>query len=204
MLDFLTTGVIIALAGNVLLLLVVLGLARELGVMLARSGPTFAKPTQQGPELGERLEPLVLSTVGGDECTIGASKRSMHLLLFTSPTCPACEALVPAVKAFATSYGDAIRVIVLVSIYDATKCDQWIQRLAGSGAKIAVAPEVHRRMGISLTPYAVLLGRDNEVRTRGIVNTLEQLESLIAMEVFTDQRLPVGDSGMSAYEPISN
>ncbi len=187
---FWTLGVIASLIGNIVLLLLVLGLARELGLVLTRMGPTRALPTMQGLELGTKMEPLALISVDGEQRRVAPSKSTMNLLLFTSPTCPVCEELLPALEVFSKSYRGLINVSVISKVRDSEKDREWSRRLSAAQILVAEGPEFHQRMQISSYPHAMVLDSGNVVVARGLVNSLEQLESLISIDIFMDRLQP--------------
>jgi glutaredoxin len=85
------------------------------------------------------------------------------LLAFTSPTCEICAKLKPALLRIGGAY-DEIDV-----------------RLVDHGDE----PDLFTRFRVRSTPYLVAVDRDGIVRSRGIANTLDQVEEMLA-EVLAD------------------
>jgi hypothetical protein len=81
------------------------------------------------------------------------------LLVFTSPTCPVCKQIVPGLRAVASDHG--------LTVVHAREED-------------AQGRALHDAFEVPGTPYAVFVGADGQVRAKGAVNTLEQLEGLVA------------------------
>jgi Methylamine utilisation protein MauE len=81
------------------------------------------------------------------------------LVAFTSAGCPVCHQIVPGL-------GVLERDPALAVVHAAYE--------------EAGGPELHAAFDVPGTPYAVYLDRDGVIRAKGTVNTLEQLESLVA------------------------
>lgn len=200
---FWTLGIVISLMSTALLMLAVLGLARELGILLVRVGPTRALPTHEGIDIGARVGPFVVYDLDGKERTISPSKSMMNLLLFTSPTCPICEGLLSPVRSFAASYAGLLNVTILSNAEPNDIDRQWSERLGAAGIVLASAPQIHQQMGVLGTPFAMLLDADNVVTARGAVNSMEHLESLISMRIFTDHRQKDGGWPVDAGDGVA-
>lgn len=184
MATFWSVGIVAALLGELLLLAAVLGLARELGIVLSRAGPTRARPTTHGLDIGMAVEPFTVEDVYGQHRVIGADKHPVsQLLIFMSPRCPSCRTLIAPTKVFAKAYRGNIQVTIIVRPGEPETAFQWAEQLKPVQVTVMESDDLHEKMYIEMTPYAILLDRDNSVTARGIVNTLEQLESLVAVAV---------------------
>ncbi len=80
------------------------------------------------------------------------------LLAFTSPTCELCERLKPALARLARSYDD-------IELHLIDHDDR---------------PEVFSRFRVRSTPYLVAVDTDGLVRSRGVANSLDQVEEMLA------------------------
>jgi hypothetical protein len=145
---WLVIGLVAALAGLAVLAAAVLALARELGELRLAIAPQAALSLEhEGPELGSR---------------VGAIERferraPLSLAVFSSPDCPLCQALEPAVRLVAADPELAVEV------FDEERdADLWSS------------------LAIPGSPYGVALGPDGEVLAKGTFNTLMQLEGLLA------------------------
>jgi len=187
---FWSIGVVFSIVSCVLLLLAVLGLARQLGVLLARTAPTRAQPTVEGPDIGSLIEPVVLPGYAGSTIPITPTKGLKQLLVFTDPSCSTCKDLMPAVRAFAAAYRDDIRVTILSRSEENERDLLLAADLAPVGIGVASATDLHQRLQVLGVPYAILLDTDNKVLAKGTVNTLEQMESLLSIEAYIDKHLP--------------
>jgi thiol-disulfide isomerase/thioredoxin len=145
---WLAVGLIAALAGFAGLAVAVFALARELGELRLAVAPQAALSLEhEGPELGSR--------VGVVEHFEGSAPLSVAI--FSSPGCPLCQALEPAVRLVAAD--PAIELEVFDEERDA---DVWSS------------------LSIPGSPYGVALGPSGEVLAKGTFNTLVQLEGLLA------------------------
>lgn len=81
------------------------------------------------------------------------------LVAFTSAGCPVCHQIVPGLRVLER---DPALAVVHAAYEDPG------------------GPELHAGFDVPGTPYAVYLGADGVIRAKGTVNTLEQLESLVA------------------------
>jgi hypothetical protein len=94
------------------------------------------------------------------------------LVVFTSAGCPVCHQIVPGLRVLERDPALA----VVHAAYE------------GPGG-----PELHAAFDVPGTPYAVYLDASGVVRAKGTVNTLEQLESLVAAGGTRARDAAVGD-----------
>lgn len=137
----------------IVLAVIVVALARQVGTLHLRLGPRGAlEIDDEGPALGEAALPTPARAADGTTVTIGGP-GPRRLVAFSSPTCSVCRELVPAIPAAAT----AARVVPQV-LHD---------------------PEAERGWDVPGTPFLVVLDEAGVVRAKGTVNTLEQVEGLL-------------------------
>jgi hypothetical protein len=148
--QWLTLGLIAALAGLVALGIAVLALAREVGVLRLSIDPRGAlEVAHEGPEVGGRT---ALAERFGE-----LAPGRIGLAVFSSESCQMCHALAPAVAAFGRDPRVALR-----EFDEARDADAW-----------AAAD-------IPGSPFAVALDADGTVLAKGTFNTGAQLESVLA------------------------
>ncbi len=167
----------------VVLAVVVLALARQLGVLHERITPVGALMLARGPKVGELAPALLVNDLDGQAVTIGGAKgaapaeaRSL-LLLFVSPTCPVCKVLLPVLKASRKSE-QAWLDIVLASDGDLAEQREFVRAQGLEGFRYVVSTPLGVTYQVSRLPYAVLIDGDGTLRARGIINSREHLESL--------------------------
>jgi len=165
----------------IVLALVVLALARQVGVLHERVAPAGALMPTTGPKVGELTEALPLSDINGQSISIGGpDPQGLHtLVMFISPTCPVCKSLVPTAKSLANSERNRLN---LVFASDGDKLEQhqaYARDLDLGKYSYVLSEKLGMSYEVSKLPFAVLVGADGTLQSKGLVNTREHLESLI-------------------------
>jgi methylamine dehydrogenase accessory protein MauD len=165
--------VLLWLAVGVLALLV-LALARQVGVLHERVAPLGALMLDQGPKVGERAPIFEVKDLFGRPTRLGGLRERPLLLLFVSSTCPVCKKILPIALRLAREEN-----LDLALIGDEREED--LRRLAQGLAEVQVlnAPEVGQAYKVGKIPYAVLIDSEGVIRAKGLVNNREHLESLM-------------------------
>lgn len=159
------------------LALVVLALARQVGVLHERVAPAGALMPTTGPKVGEHTQPAAYRDLGGEPVTVGGPGEDGRatLVLWVSPTCPVCKALLPALASLGRDAG--LRV-VLASDGDAVEHAAFVAR-----ERIALPYLLSAPLGLAYRvgklPWAVLIDAAGIVRAQGLVNSREHLDSLL-------------------------
>jgi methylamine dehydrogenase accessory protein MauD len=171
---------------NITLWLVVIGLClallavvRQLGVLHERIAPVGALMLAKGLKVGESAPTITVQDLEGRSLTLGAARADERatLLMFVSPTCPVCKALLPVLKSSLASERDWLD-IVLASDGESARQREFVQaQRLGSFPYIVSAP-LGISYQVSRLPFAVLIDAHGVLRARGIVNSREHLESL--------------------------
>lgn len=157
----------------VMLCLVVVALARQIGTLHLRLGPRGAlEMDDEGPPLGEPAPTTEVTDMSGVTRRIGSRGQ---VLMFVSPGCTICAQVMPGIGAVASQAG---LEPVIVSDTDEAETRSQFQ------AKRAPAPVVPgitfiERFAVPGTPYIVVTDDRGVVRGKGTVNNLEQLEGLV-------------------------
>lgn len=161
------------------LAVVVFALVRQIGVLHQRIAPVGALMIGGGPKIGEAVPVLELEDLAGSSLRIGGENTSGRstLLFFLSPTCPICESLLPAIRAAQRSERQWLDFVL------ASDGELEAQRKFVAGHQLDDFPYVvSTRLGLTYQvgklPYAVLIDEHGTLRSRGLVNTREHLESL--------------------------
>ena len=165
----------------IVLALVVLALARQVGILHERVAPAGALQPTSGPKVGELTEALAISDIGGHPVTIGGpnSNGKNILVMFISPTCPVCKSLVPTAKSLARTERNRLE---LVFASDGDKLEQhqaYANDLQLEKYPYVLSEKLGMSFEVSKLPFAVLIGADGTLQSKGLVNTREHLESLI-------------------------
>jgi methylamine dehydrogenase accessory protein MauD len=163
------------------LLATVLALARQIGILYERIAPMGALMMDSGPGVGQPAPVLQLPALGGGAVQIGGSANRNTLLFFLSPTCPVCKKLLPIIKSMQKAEAQTTQ-IVLASDGELPQHEAFRQRAELEGFPYVLSAELGMNFRVSKLPYAVLLDTQGLVRAKGLVNSREQLESLLAAQ----------------------
>ncbi len=137
---------LLAVAG---LTVVTLALAREVGMLRLRLGPSSAlEIEEEGPPLGSRTDLADAFEPG--------PQAELALAVFTSAGCHVCHGLEPAVESLARDPIVAVRTFEEES-----------------------EPEVWNELAVPGSPYALAIDLDGTVLAKGTFNNLAQLESVL-------------------------
>jgi methylamine dehydrogenase accessory protein MauD len=165
----------------IVLSLLVLALARQVGVLHERVAPAGALMPTNGPKVGEMTEIMSVTDLQGDALAIGGADSAglATLILFISPTCPVCKSLVPVARSLVSYEGRRMR---LVFASDGDKIEQHIAYVSDLDIKdypYVVSQALGLAFAVSKLPFAILVGSDGTLQSKGLVNSREHLESLV-------------------------
>jgi methylamine dehydrogenase accessory protein MauD len=177
------TGILLTSQILIWIAVIVLGvlgiaLARQVGVLHERIAPAGALSLHQSVNVGDAVTPMQLTALDGQAVTIGAARTGRsQLLFFVSPDCPVCKSLLPVFKSAAASESDWLDA-VLASDGDESKQRRMIMQHGLSSIPFVLSESLGRSLGVAKLPYAVLIDEAGKVAALGLVNTREHLESL--------------------------
>lgn len=159
------------------LIAAVFALARQVGILYERVAPVGALTMDAGPKVGEQAPAFDLVGLAGERVEIGKPGALSTLLFFLSPTCPVCKKLLPILKSTARSEASWLRIVL------ASDGEAEAQRRFRAAAGLEQFPyllstELGLAFKVSRLPHAVLLDEQGRVRSKGLVNSREQIESL--------------------------
>lgn len=165
----------------IVLALVVVALARQVGILHERVAPAGALQPTEGPKVGELTEAMQLEDLNGNAVTIGGVHAGglVTFVLFISPTCPVCKSLVPTAKSLAKRESARMR---LLFASDGDKREQhlaYAQDLQLDDYPYVLSEALGLAYHVSKLPFALLIGADGSLQSKGLVNTREHLESLV-------------------------
>jgi methylamine dehydrogenase accessory protein MauD len=183
--------------------LVVLALARQIGVLYERVAPAGALMINQALETGStapRVEVQDLNT--GNTLLIGAESERSQLVFFLSPGCPVCKTLLPMLKSIKAAESDWLD-IVLASDGSLEEHQEFILQQDLSREVYVSSETLGKKYGISKLPYAVLIGRDGVIASLGLVNSREHFESLFESMEREIPSLQAYLGQVSTYTPSS-
>ena len=163
----------------IVMVIVNLALARQIGVLYERIAPAGALMLNKTLRVGAAAPQLTVQDLDGKLLEIGgpgADGRST-LLYFLSPDCPVCGSLVPVVKSAARAESSWLQVI-LASDGDNQDHKGYISDKGLEAYPYVVSELLGKTYGVSKLPYAVLIDEKGLIASMGIINSREQLESL--------------------------
>jgi methylamine dehydrogenase accessory protein MauD len=157
---------------------VLLGITRQVGILHERSAPLGAMITDHGPDIGDSSPTFEVVDYFGKALRIGGpeARGRETLLMFTAPTCPICDKLLPIIKSVAR---DENVNVLLISDGQPEDHARFLKTHDLGGIPYVVSPEVGMRFQVGKIPYGVVLDGRGKIRAKGLTNTREHLESLL-------------------------
>ena len=195
--------------------LLVLALARQVGVLHERVAPAGALLPTSGPKVGELTTALDITALAGGSVTIGGEKPDpgAMLVLFISPTCPVCKSLVPTAKSLVKSEPGRL---ALVFASDGAENEQqllqhraYVKDLRITEYPYVISMQLGMTYQVSKLPFALLIGNDGILKSKGLVNSREHLESLLesmdsgiaSIQEFVARKAPHEQKDQGEYKP---
>jgi methylamine dehydrogenase accessory protein MauD len=154
-----------------------MALARQIGVLHQRIAPAGALSLRQPLKVGDAAPEMALTALNGSTVQIGGARGRGQLLLFLSPDCKICEALLPALRSAQGAERQWLD-IVLASDGESDAHAEFVREKHLSKFPYVVSEQLGRRYGVAKLPYAVLIDEAGKLSSTGLVNTREHLESL--------------------------
>ena len=176
--SFLIASQIVLWIGLLVLGVVCMALARQIGVLHQRIAPAGALSLRQPLKVGDPTPQMTVAALDGSPVQIGGVRGGRgQLLLFLSPDCKICETLLPALRSAHGAERDWLD-IVLASDGESDKHAQFVRDKSLSKFPYVVSEQLGRSYGVAKLPYAVLIDEAGKLSSTGLVNTREHLESL--------------------------
>ena len=157
---------------------VMLGLMRQIGLLHERSSPMGAMITDHGPDIGDNAPTFELPDYFGRPVSIGGKSETGRptLLMFTAPTCPVCDKLFPIIKSIAKAENIGV---IMISDGAPEEHSQFLKNHELGQIRYVVSAELGMAFQVGKIPYGVLLDAEGVIRSKGLTNTREHLESLL-------------------------
>ena len=169
----------------VVLALLVFALTRQVGILHERVAPAGALQPTHGPKTGELTTAMTVRSLDGDQVTLGGKDPAglASLVLFIAPTCPLCKSLVPTARSLVRSEQARMR-LVFASDGAATAAElqrhrDYVKALRITDYPYLLSESLGMHYQVSKLPFALLIDAAGRLRSKGLVNTREHLESLI-------------------------
>jgi methylamine dehydrogenase accessory protein MauD len=163
----------------IVLALALLAVVRQLGVLHERIAPVGALMLAKGLAAGEFAPRVAAQDLNGRSLNLGAARADERatLIMFVSPTCPVCKALLPVLKSSLASERDWLDII-LASDGETAAQREFVAAQRLENFPYVVSAPLGISYQVSRLPFAVLIDAQGVLRARGIVNSREHLESL--------------------------
>ncbi len=176
--DVLTVSVVLLWLAVLVLGVMLWALSRQVGVLFERVAPMGALVTDAGPAVGEPSPSFQLRGIQSEAVAIGGPSERATLVFFLSPTCPVCKKLLPVLKAMQRDERRGVSV-VLASDGEHAEHLRFVTEQGLGHMPYVLSTELGMGYRVSRLPYAVLLDRGGMVAAKGLVNSREQLDSLL-------------------------
>ena len=179
--NLVTASMIVLWIVVITLVVVVLALARQVGVLYERVAPAGALMVNQQLKPGDRAPQMEVLTIDNSKISIGLPNQ---LLFFLAPDCPICKTLLPILKNLQKSEKDIDFILISDGNDDH---ERFVNEQKLNDFPYTVTETVGRSFGVGKLPYGVLTDKNGVISSLGIVNSREHLESL-----FEARKLGVG------------
>ena len=158
---------------------VILALVRQIGVLYERVAPAGALVVGNGPKAGEAAPVFAVDDLSGQARQVGGERTDGRsaLLFFLSPTCPVCKSLLPALKSIARGERDWLDVL-LASDGMRKEHESFVAEYRLRRFPYLLSSELGLGYRVGRLPHAVLIDPEGIIRSSGLVNSREHLESL--------------------------
>lgn len=159
--------------------LVVLALVRQVGVLHERITPVGALMLAKGLKVGELAPTLTVPDLTERSLTIGGPRADglSTLVMFVSPTCPVCKALLPVLKSSRKAEQSWLEIF-LASDGDLESQREFVAAQGLEPFPYIVSSSLGMAYQVSRLPFAVLIDASGALKARGLINSREHLESL--------------------------
>jgi len=157
----------------------VLALARQVGILHERIAPAGALMVSGGPKVGEQAPVVDVTDIDGQDLSFGNAREDAKstLMFFLSPTCPVCKTLLPVLKSSQKTERDWLE-IVLTSDGDVAAQRTFIDEYKLGDFTYVLSTNLGMTYQVGKLPFAVLIDHEGIIRSKGLVNSREHLESL--------------------------
>ncbi len=160
------------------LALIVFALTRQIGILHERVAPAGALMPTNGPKVGELTEQMAIADIKGGQILVGGEQGdATTMVMFLSPTCPVCKTLVPTARSLADR--EKLRLVFASDGDTLERHLAYSKDLGLDSYPYVVSQSLGLTYAVSKLPFVVLIGSDGILKSKGLVNTREHLESLV-------------------------
>jgi len=160
---------------------VIVALTRQIGLLHERIAPVGALMQAQGPMVGEPAPEVEAIDLDGFRVKVGgAGPRT--LVFFLSPTCPVCDALLPTLQKVVRDETNKVQLLLASDGETPEVHRAFVESRGLADVPYLVSTELGLAYQVAKLPTAVLIDERGIVRSRGLVNSREHLESLFVAD----------------------
>ena len=164
---------------------VCIALARQIGVLHQRIAPAGALSIRQALKVGDAAPQMSLTTLEGAALQVGGVRAGRsQLILFLSPDCAICQSLLPSVRSAQGAERQWLDIVLASDGGIVEKHAAFVRDKGLGNFPYVLSEALGRSLGVAKLPYAVLIDEAGKLAASGLVNSREHLESLfIAKEI---------------------
>jgi methylamine dehydrogenase accessory protein MauD len=165
--------------------IVCVALARQIGVLHQRIAPAGALSIRQALKVGDAAPQMSLSTLDGVTLQVGGVRAGRsQLILFLSPDCAICQSLLPSVRSAQGAERQWLDIVLASDGGSIEKHAAFVRDKGLGNFPYVLSEALGRSLGVAKLPFAVLIDEAGKLAASGLVNSREHLESLfIAKEI---------------------
>jgi methylamine dehydrogenase accessory protein MauD len=159
--------------------IVCIALARQIGVLHQRIAPAGALSIRQALKVGDAAPQMTLATLDGALLSIGGVRAGRsQLVLFLSPECAICQSLLPSVRSAQGAEKQWLDIVLASDGGTVEKHAAFVRDKGLTNFPYVLSEALGRSLGVAKLPYAVLIDEAGKLAASGLVNSREHLESL--------------------------
>ena len=172
-------------------------LLRQLGVMYLGTARGVAR---DGLAPGQRAPDFTLPDLEGRPVSLVDFRGLPLLLIFGSPTCVPCRALIPDLNVLASERREELRVLFLSQ----GRVDDTRRFASEAAVQVPVAAhpddDLPGKYKARVTPFAFLIDGEGIIRAKGLANNRDHLDLLLRMAdaQTSEERRSAGRDGATA------
>jgi methylamine dehydrogenase accessory protein MauD len=155
-----------------------LALARLVGQLSRRMPPAGARILDPGPEIGQTLEGWDGTDLFGSPVSLRFPRDRGLLLLYLSPHCSVCAWLLPAAKRFFKEIDPAAEGVWVMTPGSRDTQIRYARDQGLTRHRVLAEDRLPVSWRVGGAPFGVWVDAAGAVKTKGLVNSREHLESL--------------------------
>jgi len=166
------------------LAVVVLSLARQIGILHERTAPASLARNQPHLHAGDRLPEITAPTLAGGKISLGGntSAETFTSLLFIAADCPICRSVLPAYQSALESA--AVSAYWVGDGMPLSAFERYADEQGIDPERLLLSQELGLRLGVRALPALALLDAEQRLVSLDIVDGPSQVRKLMAAARF--------------------